>query len=98
MTKKEKRLRKMRQNPNKVKYIDLINVLLEYGFTIRESKGSHASVRCEIDGQVWRETIVKPHGGKKTVNRTYVNKVLKAIDEIIVVLDNLEDSEEDDDN
>ena len=98
MTKRKKRLRRMRQNPNKVKYNDLISVLLDYGFTIRESKGSHVSVRCEIDGQVWRETVVKPHGGKKTVNQQGIKSLLKIIDEINAVLEESEAEEDTEDN
>lgn len=98
MTKKDKRLRKMRQNPKNVKYDDLISVLLEYGFEIREGRGSHVSVKCTFDDKVWVETIVKPHGGKNTMNQQGVKRLLKIIDEIITLSEDNEAEEENEDN
>lgn len=41
MTKREKRLKNIRQNPKHVSKDDLEQVLLDYGFLRREGKGSH---------------------------------------------------------
>ena len=70
----------------------------EYGFVIREGKGSHLLATCEIGEKIWVETLVKPHGGNKHVNLTYVKRIIRVIDEIIEVQVELEgdDIEEDD--
>jgi len=94
MVKKEKRLKKMRQNPKNVRYEDLISVLIDYGFLIRDTGGSHRVIERQIEDEIHTETIVQPHGGKKHVNRTYVKKALKLIDAIIEA----EAEQEDDDN
>ena len=41
MTKREKALRKMRNNPKEVRFNDLAKVLEQYGFEIRKTGGSH---------------------------------------------------------
>ncbi len=98
MTKKEKRLRRMRQNPKNVRYDDLISVLLDYDFEVREGKGSHVFVQCQIGDNVWLETITRPHGNKKTVNQQGVKRLLKMLDEIIDVLAEIEAEEDIEDN
>jgi hypothetical protein len=77
---REKRLRRIKQNPRNVSFDDLKTALEDYGFEMRPSKGtSHHFFRAEIQTQVWTLTIPykKPH-----VNVTYVKAALKAIDEI----------------
>ncbi len=84
MTKKEKRLTKIRQNPRNVSFQDLRQVLEDYGFVMREGKGtSHHFFLVQIDDHVWTLTIPfkKPH-----VKAAYVKKAIKAIDEIIALL------------
>lgn len=83
MVKKEKRLQKIRQNPKNVRYDDLVNCLLDYGFTIDGEGTSHRSVRGRAGDEVLTTTIVKPHGGRKQVAITYVKNVLKLIDKVI---------------
>ena len=46
MTKREKALRKMRNNPKEVRFNDLAKVLEQYGFEVRKTGGSHKSL-CE---------------------------------------------------
>ena len=41
MTKRDKALRKMRNNPKEVRFNDLAKVLEEYGFKRRKTGGSH---------------------------------------------------------
>ena len=82
MTRKEKRLQKMRKNPRNVTFDELVSVFEYYGFTIRQGKGSHWFVRFEIRGRVWKDTIDKPHGNRKYVNAIIVNRILKDLDEI----------------
>lgn len=70
----------------------------DYGFTFRDGKGSHRSATCKIGERVWVETIVKPHGGKKHVNSTYVKRIILVIDEIITVQTELKLNDEADEN
>jgi len=41
MTKREKALRKIRNNPKEVRFNDLAKVLEQFGFEIRKTGGSH---------------------------------------------------------
>lgn len=82
MTKSEKRLQKMRQNPLAVSFADLIKVLEDYGYEIREAKGSHYFVRIEIEGRSWKSTIVRPHSKKKSVDPRAIKSLLKQFEEI----------------
>ena len=82
MTKREKRLQKMRKSPRNITFDDLIRVLEDYGFVIRSGKGSHYSARVEINARVWTIAIVRPHGGKKYVYVGKVKETLEYLDEI----------------
>ncbi|MCA9912537.1 MAG: type II toxin-antitoxin system HicA family toxin [Anaerolineae bacterium] len=82
MTKREKRLQKIRQNPRNVRYDDLITVLEDFGFTIHHGKGSHIGLRLETEEQTIKFTIVKPHE-TKFVKSVYVKMALKEIDRVI---------------
>ena len=42
MSKKKKLLEKMRRNPRNIRFEELENLLLAYGFEKRAGKGSHA--------------------------------------------------------
>ena len=87
MSKKSKRLRDMRRNPHKVRYDDLIGVLQDYGFTIRDRTGSsHVFVSLNIGDHYWSSTVVKPHGDAQYVNETGMRKLLKQFNEIDSVL------------
>lgn len=57
-------------------------MLQEHGFEVTDGQGSHTKVRANIEGKVWRDTIVKPHGNRKNVHQAAVKKALKAIQEI----------------
>lgn len=100
MTKREKRLQRMRQNPRNVNYEDLIAILEAFGFSVRASGsgGSHVVARYEAAGKVWRVTLVRPHGRSKHVNQTYVKQIIKTIDEIVEMTERPEtqDGEEND--
>ena len=52
MTKREKRIQKIRQNPRTVRYDDLVAVMEDYGFVLRESGGSHVFADCVLDENV----------------------------------------------
>jgi hypothetical protein len=91
MSKKSKRLRDMRRNPHKVRYDDLIGVLQDYGFTIRDRSGSsHVFVSLSIGDNYWSATVVKPHGDAQYINETGMKKLLKQLSEIDSVLAKLD--------
>jgi hypothetical protein len=87
VTKKNKRLREMRRNPHKVRYEDLIAVLQDYGFSIRDNKGSsHVFVSLSIGEHYWSDAVVKPHGGTQYINKKGMKNFLKKFSEIDSVL------------
>jgi predicted RNA binding protein YcfA (HicA-like mRNA interferase family) len=77
MSKREKRLSKIRQNPKHVSKDELDQVLVDYGFINREGKGSHT-----VYQHPGEETpiVVAVHG--KHVPAYIVKQVLAAIDRI----------------
>jgi predicted RNA binding protein YcfA (HicA-like mRNA interferase family) len=80
MTKREKRLQKIRQNPKNVSFEDLRQVMEDHGFIVDRSSGSHYQFRAAVGDRMWKLTIPfhRPH-----VKTPYVSKALRAIDEII---------------
>jgi predicted RNA binding protein YcfA (HicA-like mRNA interferase family) len=94
MTKREKRLQKLRQNPNDVTLKELELVLLDFGFTFRQAVGSHHTYYVVIDG-VSKLLTVPYH---RPIKAIYVKKALKLIDQIIAQNeDEAEQSEEESD-
>lgn len=73
MTKRDKRIKKWRNNPLGVRFEELATFLEEHGYTRRKSKGSH-----QIFKKPGKEPLtIATHGGE--VNR---NAVLQAIDAV----------------
>lgn len=79
VSKREKRRRKIVQNPINVRFEELQQVLADYGFILKRSRGSHHSFTVIIDGN--KELLVVPY--KKRVNPIYVNQALELINRII---------------
>ena len=82
MSKKAKRLSRIRRNKKTVRYDDLISVLEYHGFTIRPAKGSHIVAKRVSDERTISITIVKPHQSK-FVKAAYVTLALKEIDNVL---------------
>lgn len=82
MTKKEKRLARIRQNPKNVSFNELRQVLEDYGFVMKRSRGSHHIFDAQVDEQILTLTIplTKPH-----LKAVYVKEALKAIEAIIAL-------------
>ncbi len=78
MTKREKRLEKIRRNPKNVSKEELDLVLTDYGFVRREGKGSH-TVYQHPDQET--PIVVAAHG--KHVPAYIVKQVLDVIDRLI---------------
>lgn len=76
MSKHEKLLKSIRNNPSDVKFENLRKILLHYGFTERQPRGGSSHFTYTRDNTI--VTVPK----QKPVNKTYVKQVLKLIDEI----------------
>lgn len=78
MSKREKRLQRIRQNPKNVSLEDLRQILEDHGFWLERIAGSHHIFQMEIGEQAWTVTI--PFN--RPVKIVYVKQALTAIDEI----------------
>lgn len=94
----EKRRRKRRQkiakNPENVRFEDLEQLLEDYDFVLKRSKGSHHSFVGYVGDT--KMTLVIPF--RRPLQEVYVKNVLAILDEIdpIIESDNREESEHDD--
>ncbi len=88
MTKREKRLQKIRQNPKNVRFNDLQAVLNDYGIKLIRSRGSHHTFSVKIDDEV--HTLVIPY--RRPIRIVYIRQALQLID-LMIELE--QDSEED---
>jgi predicted RNA binding protein YcfA (HicA-like mRNA interferase family) len=59
MTKRKKRLERLRQNPSNVSFADLQIVLEDFGFELERSSGSHHSFKVRIRGEY--QLLVVPY-------------------------------------
>ena len=76
MSKREKLLQKIRNNPTNVKFETLQKLLLYYGFDERQPRSGSSHYTYTYKEYVL--TVPK----KKPVNKEYVKKALKIFDEI----------------
>ena len=79
MSKRQKRLERIRQNPNNVSLADLRSVLEDYGFEHRKTTGSHYTFSYVLDGST--RLLVVPF--RRPVKLIYVKQALRIIDQII---------------
>ena len=71
----DKIIQKMKQSPRNVRFEEMDGFLRRQGFEGTQ-RGSHVQYRRQ-DGK--RFSIVKPHGGKNTVNQNAVREVLEGL-------------------
>ena len=76
MSKKDKLLLKLRNNPTNVKFETLRTILLSYGFSERQPRGGSSHYTYTLDEFI----ITVPK--KKPLKAIYVKNVLRIIDEI----------------
>ncbi len=88
MSKRKKRLQKLRNNPKDVSFDDLRLVLEDYGFELENIVGSHHTFRITIDERNY--LLVIPFN--RPIKPIYVKKALQLIDKRIQ--DELEDAED----
>lgn len=78
MSKRAKRLQRIRQNPRNVAFRDLQTVLEDYGFVLDRTDGSHNSFVGKVRGEDVLLTIPLSHPLKPV----YVKQALALIDQI----------------
>jgi predicted RNA binding protein YcfA (HicA-like mRNA interferase family) len=78
MSKREKRLQRIKQNPKNVSFDDLRALLEDYGFVLERSSGSHHSFKAEMGGE--SVLFVVPY--RRPVKPIYVKEALMLIEEI----------------
>jgi predicted RNA binding protein YcfA (HicA-like mRNA interferase family) len=93
MTKREKRLQKLRQNPKDVSFDELRQVLESEGFYLDHTSGSHHVFRAVVANEVFK--VVVPFA--RPVKPIYVKQVVDAIDKLRQVKEGLRDDETDED-
>ena len=76
MTKRDKLLAKIRNNPNAVRFEDLAKVLEWHGFELRRIRGSHHVFRREQEPPIVVSRRRTPH-----VSPSAVKEVIQRIDE-----------------
>lgn len=81
MSKRDKRLQRLKQNPKNVAFDELKQVLGDYGFEHVRTAGSHHTFIAQAFGSDWRLTI--PFN--RPIKQAYVIQALRAIDEIIAL-------------
>ena len=79
MSKRQKRLERIRQQPNNVSLDDLRRVLEDYGFEYKQTVGSHYTFSYVLGSQT--KLFVVPF--RRPVKPVYVKRALKLIDQII---------------
>lgn len=78
MSKRKKRLQKLRNSSKDVSFDELRSVLEDYGFELQNIVGSHYTFRVMIDGNP--HLLVIPF--RRPIKPIYIKKALKLIDKI----------------
>ncbi|MCK5762949.1 MAG: type II toxin-antitoxin system HicA family toxin [Clostridiales bacterium] len=76
LSKKEKLLNSIKNNPSNVKFETLQKLLFHYGFKERQPKGGSSHYTYTLDKQI---LTVPKH---RPVNKIYINQFLKIIEDI----------------
>ncbi len=92
MSKRQKRLERLRQNPNNVTLADLRRVLEDYGFVYRQTVGSHYTFSVSIGGTT--KLLVVPF--RRPVKAIYIKKALELIDQVIAAEEEADEEDESD--
>jgi predicted RNA binding protein YcfA (HicA-like mRNA interferase family) len=79
MSKRRKRLERIRQNPNNVLLDELRRVLEDYGFKYKQTVGSHYTFSYRLGGQT--RLFVVPF--RRPVKPIYIRRAIKLIDAIL---------------
>ena len=79
MAKREKRLKKIKNNPKNVSSDDLISCLLSYGFEEKGGSGSHRCYKHPEDNQGRKLTVPKQY----PLMKTYVIQAINVLDDLL---------------
>ena len=88
---RQKRRRKIAQNPKNVRFEDLRRLLEDYGFELKRTKGSHHSFVGYLGDE--KVTVVIPF--RKPLQEVYVKNTLALLDQIEPLDKESEESEDD---
>jgi hypothetical protein len=91
VSKKKKRLERMRHNKRNVSYSDYLSILDDFGYTVRMGKGSHRAANVSVGSKKLTLTFVEP---KKFMDVAYVDELLSQIDDIETWLEELEQKDD----
>lgn len=76
MTKRQKLIDRIKENPHKVRFAQLENLLSSFNFIKLDQRGSHVAYRHR-DGRT--VVIVRPHGNYKECCRSDVVKAIRIL-------------------
>jgi predicted RNA binding protein YcfA (HicA-like mRNA interferase family) len=91
MSKRDKRLQRLRRNPKNVSFDELKQVLEDYGFQHVRTAGSHHTFIAIMNERDWRLTVPQ----HRPVKTPYIKQAIQAIDEIIALKKEEASTEED---
>ena len=77
MARDDKIVSKMKQSPRSVRFEELDGFLKRRGFEATQ-RGSHVQYRRAADRI--RFSVVRPHGGEKTVNQNAIREILERLE------------------
>jgi predicted RNA binding protein YcfA (HicA-like mRNA interferase family) len=77
MARDEKLIRKTKQSPRNIRFEELDGLLRRRGFEATQRGTSHIQYRREDDV---RFSVVRPHGGRNTVNQNAVKEILERLE------------------
>ena len=83
MSKRDKRLQKIRDNPKNVSFDDLQTVMLSFGFILDPVTGSHHTFYLEKDD----EKKIIPIPFRRPVKPVYVRQAIQLIEQYVLVED-----------
>lgn len=76
MSRRDKLLERMRENPRSVRFEQVVALLGFEGFVLFNRRGSHCTFH-RANGRVL--TLVRPHGGRKTCHPDDIRRILAAL-------------------
>jgi len=92
LSRREKRLQKIRQNPKNVSFDDLKQLLQDYGFELRRVTGSHHIFEYTLEGE--RLKFIVPFG--RPVKPYYIKEAIRIIG-LMAQRESEDDTDEQDD-
>ncbi len=83
MSTKEKSLERVMERPPRkdIEFDEVKKVLEMHGFTCTRISGSHYIFKNKKYPQIELDSIPMPHGGRKTMKLSYIDKIQMAIEE-----------------